>query len=302
MIWKDYFYDKENIEEYKSPIFKSKKTNLPKNSKTPEELKIFLGAVKSEIMDRYKNNCNISPDLLKALLQLVKLQRDRVIVIKRCDKGAGIIILDFDEYMRKCCAHLGSKLKMKNGSTQEYYTKVDTNALHVAKAALKSVLEEGLGNQIITKQEFEAMDPEGTNPAKFYCTFKVHKDHEEMKAPPERPIVSACGSVMEQASQFVDHHIKQHGTQHESYIEDTPDFLRHLENINNEGKLPENALLVTWNVIGLFTNIPHNEGINSVRRALNEREEPKTVEQEVPTEYIIRILEIILENNILEFD
>ena len=46
MIWKEYFYDKENIEEYKSPIFKSKKTNLPKNSKLPEELKIFLGAVK----------------------------------------------------------------------------------------------------------------------------------------------------------------------------------------------------------------------------------------------------------------
>ena len=128
MIWKEFFYDKENIAEYKPPIFKSKKTNLPKNYKIPEELKIFLGAVKSEIIDpknRNKHKCNISPDLLKALLQLVKLQRDRVIVIKRCDKGAGTIILDFDEYMRACNAHLGSKLKMKDGSTQEYYTKVD---------------------------------------------------------------------------------------------------------------------------------------------------------------------------------
>ena len=128
------------------------------------------------------------------------------------------------------------------------------------------------------------MDPERKNPAKFYCTFKVHKDHEEMKAPPERPIVSACGSVMEQASQFVQHHIKQHGTQHESYIEDTPDFLRHLENINKEGKLPDNAVLTTWDVIGLFTNIPHKEGINSVRKARQEGEGQNRDGQEVPTE------------------
>ena len=41
MLWKEYFYDKENIAEYKSPIFKSKKTNLPRISKIAEELKIF---------------------------------------------------------------------------------------------------------------------------------------------------------------------------------------------------------------------------------------------------------------------
>ena len=86
-----------------------------KNNNIPEDLKIFLGAVKSELMDpknRHKKECNISKELLEALLQLIKLQRDREIVIKRCDKGAGIIVLDFDEYMRACNVHLQSKLKM----------------------------------------------------------------------------------------------------------------------------------------------------------------------------------------------
>ena len=184
---------------------------------------------------------------------------------------------------------------MQDGSTQDYYTKVDKSVLHNSEVKLKHVLEEGLDHRIITKSEYDAMDPEGKTAAKFYCTFKVHKTHEPMSAPPERPIVSACGSMMENASQFVEHHMKAHGKQHASYLEDTPDFLRHIDNLNKAGKLPENAVIVTWDVIGLFTNIPHDEGLNSVRKTLHESEQEV---HDVPTEYIIRILEIILENNI----
>ena len=74
------------------------------------------------------------------------------------------------------------------------------NAFNAAKTKLKHVLEEGLDNKVITKSEFEAMHPDGKNPAMFYCTFKVHKTHEPMKAPPERPIVSACGSIIEKTT------------------------------------------------------------------------------------------------------
>ena len=127
------------------------------------------------------------------------------------------------------------------------------------------------------------MEPEGKHAAKLYCTFKVHKPHTVMTAPPERPIVSAKGSVMENASHFVEHNIKDHGTQHPSYIQDTPDFLRHLQEINKEGKLPEDALIVTWDVIGLFTNIPHLDGLDAVREARQEAQQ-KGEQQEVPTE------------------
>ena len=85
---------------------------------------------------------------------------------------------------------------------------VDQHAFQGAKKKLKKLLEEGLDHKYLTKDEFEAMDPEGKNPAKCYCTFKVHKNHQPMEAPPERPIVSACGSIMEMSSQFVNHHIK----------------------------------------------------------------------------------------------
>ena len=104
------------------------------------------------------------------------------------------------------------------------------------------------------------MEPEGKNAAKLYCTFKVHKPHTVMTAPPERPIVSSKGSVMENASQFV-----------------------------------------TWDAVGLYTNIPHLDCLDAVKEARQEAQE-KGEQQEIPTEFIIQILEIILENNIFEFD
>ena len=47
--------------------------------------------------------------------------------------------------------------------------------------------------------------------AKFYCTFKVHKPHEPMTAPPPRPIVSGSGSVTGNIAAYVQHHIKEFG-------------------------------------------------------------------------------------------
>ena len=42
-----------------------------------------------------------------------------------------------------------------------------------------------------------------------------------------------------------------------SYIKDTNDFLPKLKNLK---KVPDNAILVTADVVGLYPSIPHNEG------------------------------------------
>ena len=65
--------------------------------------------------------------------------------------------------------------------------------------------------------------------SEFYFTFKVHKCHKPMRAPPPWPIVSS--PVTENIAAFVDHHIKETSKQHQSYLQDT-DFLRFLESIN----------------------------------------------------------------------
>ena len=112
------------------------------------------------------------------------------------------------------------------------------------------------------------MIPDGKNIAKLYMNFKVHKENKHGKVPPERSICSGCGSMFKNVSKYVEHHIKHVGTTHPTYLQDTPDFLRYIEEINMRGDPPPNATLLTVDVIGLFTNIPEKDGTEAVHEAL----------------------------------
>ena len=290
-IWQEFWYGREDQQETQKPIFKLQKTNLPKNYSIPDGLKTFLGSVRSELQDHKNRNsaqCNLPQNEMDALLKLQTLQKERQIVIRACDKGAGVIILDFDEYLKACYDHLTSEV----APGQPYYSPV--NDLEVERTKAKII--EGLEKEIISKTEYEEMNPDETGPGRFYCNFEVHKPHAYKKAPPVRPITSQSGSMCENISTFMEHHIKHIGTKHESYLKDTTAFLNIIENINKGKVLSHNTILFTMDVKGLFTNIPHNEGLMTLEDELEKREN-----KEVPTNFLIKIMEIILKNNIFEF-
>ena len=96
---------------------------------------------------------------------------------------------------------------------------------------------------------------------------------------------------------FVDNFIKDISTKHPAYLQDTLDFLRALEELNQLGPLPANAILVSIDVSALYTNIPQDEGIAAVREALQERDD-----LHIPTEFLVRMLELVLKYNIFEFN
>ena len=93
-----------------------------------------------------------------------------------------------------------------------------------AKLEIFSVLEDAFEKQLITRGEFQAMNPEECDPARFYCNFKVHKDHLPGETPAVRPIISGLGSTAENIGKFVEYHISEIAKSHNSFLEDTPDF------------------------------------------------------------------------------
>ena len=74
-----------------------------------------------------------------------------------------------------------------------------------------------------------------------------------------------------------------------SYVKDTVDFLKKFKRL---GKIPDSAILVTADVVGFYPNIPHDLGLQSLRKRLNE-----TGIYKVPTEEIISMAEFVLKNN-----
>ena len=297
MIWKEFWYGRDQENDQTPRIFKLKKSNLPKNYKTPNKLKTFLGAIKSELTDPQNRNpakCNLPTPQLKALKELIQLQKEKRIIIKRCYKGAGIIILNYTDYMEACFNHLNAVQTLETGEVTPFYSKVEPKALEKTINKIQLVLQEAENNNIISKQEKDAMNPAECSAGKFYLNFKVHKTHD--KIPPARPIVSHCGSVTSNIGKFVEFHLNEPATEHPSYLQDTPDFIRKIEEINQKGKLPKNAIIATFDVTNLFTIIPQEEGIQHSREALNKRINPS-----VPTELIFSLLEIVLSDTIFQF-
>ena len=111
---------------------------------------------------------------------------------------------------------------------------------------------------------------------------------------PGRPVISGCGTCTERISEFVDYHIKPLVPRIPSYIKDNKHFLQEL---NKLGTLPEGAILVTADVVGLYPHIPHEEGLRAMRAALSGNNTTS-----IPTEDLVDLARIVLTHNNLTFN
>jgi hypothetical protein len=87
VIWHEYWYEREKTEEYKKPIFRVKKSNLPKNYATPKGLKTYLSAIRSKIMDprnRIVEKCNLPPQRISSTKRAYTITERK----KNCDKSS----------------------------------------------------------------------------------------------------------------------------------------------------------------------------------------------------------------------
>ena len=118
------------------------------------------------------------------------------------------------------------------------------------------------------------------------------KIHKRLHNVPGRPVISNCGYFTENISAFLDYHLQPLAQKVKSYIKDTNDFLKKLRELPN---LPKDFLLCTVDVVGLYPNIPHDDGLAALRNVLEKREE-----KPISTNTLVELTECVLKNNIFE--
>ena len=99
------------------------------------------------------------------------------------------------------------------------------------------------------------------NLGKMYLLLKIHKRLSDV---PGRPVISNCGMPTEKVSEFLDYELKLGMQKSKSYIRDPGHFLEKIKNIST---LPENAILVTADVVGLYPSIPYQAGLSPLKDA-----------------------------------
>ena len=209
------------------------------------------------------------------------LKDDPSIIIKGADKGSVVVVWDRDDYLKEAYRQLNDK---------EVYEQFSDDSSVLANILMKALEKICLRGDLPkdTLDYFLVKDPKF---ARFYLIPKIHKRLHDM---PGRPVISNCGYYTENISSFLDYQLQPLAQKVKSYIKDTNHFLNRLSSL---GKLPQGAILCTVDVVGLYPNIPHSEGLTSLRRVFELRDN-----KQISSDTLVERPEIVLKNNIFQFD
>ena len=109
---------------------------------------------------------------------------------------------------------------------------------------------------------------------------------------PGRPVISNSGFYTENISSFIEYHLKPLAQNVKPYIRETNDFLSKLASLP---PLADDVIMCSIDVVGLYPNILHDEGLIEVRKVLDLRKD-----KIISTESLTELAECVLKNSIFE--
>ncbi|CAB4059887.1 unnamed protein product [Lepeophtheirus salmonis] len=80
-------------------------------------------------------------------------------------------------------------------------------------------------------------------------------------------------------------------------FQDSLDFFRYINEINESETLPTNATPISIDVVGLYSNIPVKEGIDTFQKVLETQ-----TSKSIPTSFLTSLLKLVPILNKFEFD
>ena len=224
-----------------------------------------------------------------ALGQLRQMVLDRTIRVSPADKGGTVVVQDVEDYIQEAMRQLDNPL---------HYTKVDKDpTVQIARASNDMIQGLHANNHINdTTRDWALTEPHKARTHQFYHLPKVHKSTEH---PPGRPIISGCNGPTEKLSKLADSWLQDIVTRLPSYIKDSTHVLRLLEEWNmTHGPFGPDTLIVTIDVVGLYTNIPHSDMMLALRHFLDSTH----LANAPPTETIVQVVRHVVENNFFTFE
>ena len=244
-------------------------------------LETFLEEVKTELAEvqikKPKNNLPFNEG--KAI---IALKTNSEINIKKADKGTTTVIMSKQDKIREGQTQLDDRTN---------YQPLETTMVKETQKRVQNIIGELHREKHIDDMTKKWLS-ETPNPPRipvFYTLTKIHKP-----TPVGRPIISGCDGPTERISSFVDYILQPIAKTQKSYLKDTTDFINFIE----RAKVPENTILVSMDVTSLYTNIPQEEGINTVCKTYEAFYRKNTP---IPTHSLREMLKLILQENFFHF-
>lgn len=244
----------------------------------PSNMQNILRAKATNAVTNYIKKNENTRDILSEMQQKTKsfIRGNPDMIITKSDKGNVTVVMNRGEYENRV-AEMVSDSDVYKVLDRDPTSKLQTQNNDIVKALkTRGYLNEKTARQLTT---YRAIAP------RFYGLPKVHKENT-----PIRPIVSTINSPTSALSKWIANILKVSFKEFNSFSVD--DSFVFSEKIN-EFQLPEDFVLISLDVVSLFTNISLDLTLHIIQ------EEWPLIEMhtDVPIENFVQIIEFLFEAN-----
>ena len=179
--------------------------------------------------------------------------------------------------------------KCNNLLSTKQFKQLKDDPTRPIECKMQSLLRK-IKSKLPDEETYKKLYPTGSAPGKFYGTAKVHKlkDGEQVDKLPLRPIVSNIGTATYQTAKYLAKLLSPLNKSIYS-VNSTKEFLKDLESIS----IADDEEMVSFDVVGLFTNVPLDHTIKIILDRIYNKKEIKT---EIPEEDMKLLLEMCTKN------
>ena len=258
---------------------------LPQRMK--EAIVKYCETVKEDIFKGLRREVkdNLTPQLRVAMKEIQERVRRKEWAVRPADKGGGICVEPYGSIIEDGFNEL------KDETTFRKVNKPGTGStVRKVESKLKEMRDKG---QITTKMR-DYMAAKNTKSGTMKINRKIHKKVKGNGRHPTRVYISGIGTPTEGIAGLVEEELKEGVEEQESYIQDTADFLRRLEEM---GPMEKDEFMFTMDIVALYPMVPREKAEAAMRKNLEGRK-IKTI----PTEEVMELGKMVLDGNEFQFE
>ena len=212
-----------------------------------------------------------------------KLKNDKDILITQADKGNKTVILNKIDYVDKVLDIL---------SDTYVYESVSQDKTNYLANKLVQILKSYHKNNYITYNEYLWIYPDNYSIPYVYALIKIHKENN-----PARLIFPYFTYPLCKIAKFIQDIIAPSIRNSSYLLLDSIKFVQDIKSLI----ISRNDLMISLDIVNLFTNIPIETTLNIIREKL-ESDVSLTTRTNLPISEIISMVKFIMENNYFKFD
>lgn len=194
------------------------------------------------------------------------------ILFTKSDKGKHAVIMHKDSYFEK----------MDNlvNSTEDYLP-IPNIDIQASEDRVNNFVNQLIDSGAISIMDKHKYSDKNTNPSQIYGLIKIHK-----KDYPVRPIVSSCGSSGFKLAGFLTETLTDIFNDMGHHVKDTPHVIEKIKDVT----LDPDDILISFDVVSMFTNIPIDHMITLMRKKQNTIEGIFNINFNLFTEILLYLL------------